>query len=684
MANTIRGLTVEISADASKFNKQMSAVRKDSKTTQTELNALQKSLQLDFDDKKFAQAQKKVQEAIDVTAERADLLRQRLQFLEENDSVDTSHYRQIQSELAQCELEGQKLQKQLEQINQMKFDAVATQIKNVGNGLASAGKAVAPLSAAAAGAIAAFGGLGLKAATTGAQLDDLSLRFGVSAEKIQEWQYLAVQTGVDIEVFNKALIRARASMLDLATGTENNATKAMRNLGLNIKNFASNEDMFDGVISALAAMEDKTLQAAYANEIFGDKIANQMLPFLNAGKEELQKFKDEFASMSTLSNEQVKALAQLDDTIYLLKESFKNVALQIGASFAPLLKKLADTLQNTLIPKLQQLAEWFNSLSLSQQEFIAKALLLVAALSPILLIIGKLTSGIGNIISLIPKLSGALSTLAAHPIVLIIAAIAAILVILYTKCEAFRESINRLVSTLGEALKPILDIVMELLQTLMDLISPILDTLGQILAVVINIVIDALSPLFEMLSLIFELIKPLLQLALIPLQIAFTALEVPLKVLGQLLQWLSPLFKLFANIVKGAFDIVIKVINVVLGAVESAVNFVIDVINGLIDTYNFLFGWLFGKADNIGHINLKINTSTGSTDNLDNIGNMDDSPYNSYDGVENGGTTGDIYNNDYSTSNKTQNVTVVIENYAQDVDVDALVLEINKKLAEEV
>lgn len=302
MANTIRGLTVEISADASKFNKQMSAVRKDSKTTQTELNALQKSLQLDFDDKKFAQAQKKVQEAIDVTAERADLLRQRLQFLEENDSVDTSHYRQIQSELAQCELEGQKLQKQLEQINQMKFDAVATQIKNVGNGLASAGKAVAPLSAAAAGAIAAFGGLGLKAATTGAQLDDLSLRFGVSAEKIQEWQYLAVQTGVDIEVFNKALIRARASMLDLATGTENNATKAMRNLGLNIKNFASNEDMFDGVISALAAMEDKTLQAAYANEIFGDKIANQMLPFLNAGKEELQKFKDEFASMSTLSN----------------------------------------------------------------------------------------------------------------------------------------------------------------------------------------------------------------------------------------------------------------------------------------------------------------------------------------------------------------------------------------------
>ena len=119
MANTIRGLTVEISADASKFNKQMSAVRKDSKTTQTELNALQKSLQLNFDDKKFAQAQKKAQEAIDITADKAKLLRDRLEFLEKNGNADTSHYRRIQSELAQCDLEAQQLQNQLEKINQI-------------------------------------------------------------------------------------------------------------------------------------------------------------------------------------------------------------------------------------------------------------------------------------------------------------------------------------------------------------------------------------------------------------------------------------------------------------------------------------------------------------------------------------------------------------------------------------
>lgn len=682
MSNTIRGLTVEISADASKFNKQMSAVRKDSKTTQTELNALQKSLQLDFDDQKFAQAQRKVQEAIDITAKQADLLRQRLQFLKDNNSIDTSHYRKLQSELAQCELEGQKLQKQLEQINKMKFDAIANQIKNIGDGLTKAGKITAPFSAAAAATLTTLSGLGIKAATTGAEIDDLSNRFGLSAEKIQEWQYLAMQTGVDIEVFNNALIKARAAMLDLARGTENNASKAMHNLGLNIKNFANDEEMFDGIINALAEVTDKTLQASYANQIFGDKIANQMLPFLNASTEELQKFKDEFASIGALTNNQVKILAQLDDTIYLLKESFKNIGLQIGASFAPLLKKITDTLQNTLIPKLQQLAEWFNNLSLSQQEFAAKALLLVASLSPVLLIIGKITTGVSSLIRIIPNLNGALTALGANPIVLILAAIAGILLILYTRCEAFRESINNLLSILGGALKPILDVIMGLIQTIMDLITPILDILGQILSVVVNIVIDAFSPMFETLSLIFELIKPLLKLALIPLQLAFIQLEVPLKILGQLLQWLAPLFKLFANIVKGAFNIVLKVINVVLGAIESAVNFIIDIINGLIDTYNFLLGWLFGEADKIGYVNLKIKTDIGENEDVGDIST--DSPYNSYDGVEKGGTTGDIYNNDYSTSNKTQNVTVVIQNYSDEVDVDALILEINKKLAEEV
>lgn len=689
MADSIRGLTVEISADASSFNKEMSQMRKAAQSSQSELAALQKSLDLEFDATKLARAQKVAQDAIDKTAANADVLRRRLEYLEKTGNADTSEYRKLQTELAQTELKGQQLQKQLEKLNTLKFDKLSSRITGVGDKITGAGRALAPFSAAAGTAITAAGALGVKAAATGAQIDDLSLRLGISAEKVQEYQYVTAQAGVEWAVFEKALIKARAAIVDLSAGTINNASKALQSLGLRIEDFDSKEAMFDGIIDALAGMEDKTLQTAYANEIFGDKIANQMLPFLNAGADAINQFKSEFATIAPLTNEQVSALAALDDTLYLVKESIKNAALQLGASFAPLIKSIADSIQNNLVPKLQKLAEWFNSLSLSQQQFALKALLVVAALAPLTMGVGKLVGAIGNIVKIIPSLQAGLSALAANPIVLIIAAVAAILIILYTQCEAFRESINNLVSMIGGALQPVLDVIMGLLQSVMDLLSPILEIIGGILATVINLVITALQPFFDMLTMIFNLLMPLLNVALIPLKLVLTLLQVPLQILGQLLGWLSPLFQIFGNIVAKIFGGVVKIINIVLGVIEDAVNFVIGIINGLIDGVNAALGWLGVHIDRIADVKLRIDTS--DIESMDDVNAIIDStpPDTSgagggtvYDGGNGTGTYGDTYNYDNSTTNKTQNVTVTIQNYASEVDTDALVKEINIKLAE--
>lgn len=80
MADNIRGLTVEISADATTFNKQMRELRSEAKSSQSELNALQKSLELKFDSATFERAQKVAQQAIDETAKAAETLRARLAF----------------------------------------------------------------------------------------------------------------------------------------------------------------------------------------------------------------------------------------------------------------------------------------------------------------------------------------------------------------------------------------------------------------------------------------------------------------------------------------------------------------------------------------------------------------------------------------------------------------------------
>ena len=375
--------------------------------------------------------------------------------------------------------------------------------------------------------------------------------------------------------------------------------------------------------------------------------------------------------------------------MYLVKQSIKNVGLQLGASFAPLIKSVADSIQNNLIPKLQKLAAWFNSLSLSQQQFAVKALLVVAALAPLTLGVGKLVGAVGNIIKVIPQLMSGLSALAAHPIILIIAAVAAILIILYTQCEAFREAINNLLSMISGALQPVLDVIIGLLQSVMDLLSPILEIVGGILGTIINLVVTALQPFFDMLTMIFNLLTPLLNVALIPLKVVLTALQVPLQILGQLLGWLSPLFQVFGNIVSKIFGGVVKIINIVLGVIEDAVNFVIGIINGLIDGVNAALGWLGVHIDRIADVKLRIDTS--DIESMDDVNAIIDStpPDTSgagggtvYDGGNGTGTYGDTYNYDNSTTNKTQNVTVTIANYAAEVDTDALVKKINIKLAE--
>ena len=195
-----------------------------------------------------------------------------------------------------------------------------------------------------------------------------------------------------------------------------------------------------------------------------------------------------------------------------------------------------------------------------------------------------------------------------------------------------------------------------------------------------------------MLTMIFNLLTPLLQVALIPLKIVLTALQVPLQILGQLLGWLAPLFQIFGNIVSKIFGGVVKIINIVLGVIEDAVNFVIGIINGLIDGVNAALGWLGVHIDRIADVKLRIDTS--EIESMDDVNAIIDStpPDTSGSGATGGGTVydgggttgsyGDVYNYDNSTTNKTQNITVKIENYAAEVDTDELVRQINVKLAE--
>ena len=717
LGENIRGLKVEISADATKFNKGMKDVRSAAKSAQADLATLQKSLQLEYNDKKFAEAQKVAQNAIDKTAQMADTLRARLQYLEQSGKVDTAEYQKLQNELHKAELQGQQLQKQLEEINKIKVDHLAKQFTDVGSKIQSAGKALAPFSALAAGTVTALGAAGKSAISTADEIATLATKYDMSSEALQRFNYVALQTDVSAEDLYKAFTKVRSGAADLATGTSSTASNALRQLRLDFDSFDGSEQQFYAIVDALSSMTDKTQMVAIANDIFGDKLATNLLPLIYAGTDAVNEYRAEFDELGALTDEQVENLAAFDNVLNKINTQIKNVVAQIGASLLPIMQSIADLISTKLVPKLQSLAEWFNNLTLGQQEFALKALLVVAALAPLTMGIGKLVSTIGSVIKVLPQLGSALTALEAHPIIAIIGVIAMILLLLYTRCEAFREAINNLVGTLTSALQPAMEAVQSVLEMVMSFITPIIDLVGGVLAEVINTLAAALQPVNDiiaelfsllqpifdiltetigaileplqpMLSALFSILQPILQVALIPIKLVLQALQVPLKMIGTLLGWLSPLFQVFGNIVNKIFGGVVKVINFVLGFIEDAINFVIGIINGLIDGVNKALGWLGVHIDRISEVKLRIDTS--DIESMDDVNAIIDStpPSTSesgdqtYDKIGAGGTTGDVYNNDYSTNNKTQNITVTIQNYASEVDTDALVKEINVKLAE--
>ena len=162
--------------------------------------------------------------------------------------------------------------------------------------------------------------------------------------------------------------------------------------------------MFSAVLQRLGEMDDQTLQAAYANEIFGDKIATQMLPYLQAGTEDLQKFKDEFAAMPSLSAEQAAALAELDDTYNRLSQTLQFSTAQLGLALAPVTERIIALIEEKFVPAIENIASWFSQLDPFLQNAIVALIGIAAVAAPVIIVLGKMVSGISVLIPVFARL----------------------------------------------------------------------------------------------------------------------------------------------------------------------------------------------------------------------------------------------------------------------------------------
>ena len=396
-----KSVTVKLGMDSSDFVKEMKKADREIKSTTNTAQNLAKSLDIEFNADVAVQAQKQYQRALEQTEEKAARLREELGKVEKSGGVDSENYSKLQLELAKTEAKAVTLRDKLEEIKNVKIEQLTEKVETLGNKITGAGQKFSVFSVAAAGVVAGAAAIGKQAAATGAEIDDMTQRFDISAETVQRWNYIALQSGVEATTFTNALVKARAAMSDLASGNANAAAETLQNLGISARQFGSDEEMFDGIVKALRNVEDSALQTAYANEIFGNKIATQLLPYINAGAEDLAKWNAEFDAMPSLTGEEAASLAELDDTFNRLSVTMQYATAQLGEAFAPIIERVIEFIEDTAVPALESFAEWFDSLPDGMQNTMLGMAGIIAVAGPLLIGIGKITSAMKNIFPLL-------------------------------------------------------------------------------------------------------------------------------------------------------------------------------------------------------------------------------------------------------------------------------------------
>lgn len=499
MAN--KSVSVKIGADTKDFIDGLKDADKQIKATQRTANELQKGLKLDFDEKNFVQAQKQYQKALEQTREKAESIRDKMKALEQSGKIDTEDFRTLELEAAKADTQVIKLEKDLEKLDKIKFESATKGITELSKGLETAAKKTKYLSGAAAAAYAGIIKLAKDAVETGDTIQTTADQYNLSAEAIQKWNYIALQSDVPAEQLYKSMTKARDAIGTALVGGTSTAKTALEALIGDLSKVPTDtEGAFNSVITALAGVEDKTMQAYYANEIFGERVATQLIPLLNQGADGLKELGEEFETMGYLSNEQVRKLADFDTEMNKVNTQLQNAKTELGTALLPVYKSLADTLQNRIVPAIKSVSSWFDNLSDRTKSMITNILLFTAALSPVLLIASK-------IVGIIPSILKGLNMLSAHPIIAIIGVVAGLMAYLYTTNEQFADSVNRLMKPLGKILESILKPISDVLSLIFEIAQPLIDMIGNELIQKFEILATVLEPVALLLEKISDYIS---------------------------------------------------------------------------------------------------------------------------------------------------------------------------------
>lgn len=237
----------------------------------------------------------------------------------------------------------------------------------VRRGMRGMGGVIAKGTAAGAAAFAAVGaaavGAAFKTASYGDEIAKTAPKLGISTDALQEARVWADRNGISAGKLDRAVGRLNQRVGRAVEGNEKYAD-AFAALGIELQdqqgNVRATEDVLADTISALSEIEDPALQSARAAEVFGTKMARDLMPALRDGSLSLEDAAALAHELGIVMDEDALAASErFTDEWANLKAAASGFLHEAGT---PVMMFLAENLfpfiREQVVPALRTFGQW--------------------------------------------------------------------------------------------------------------------------------------------------------------------------------------------------------------------------------------------------------------------------------------------------------------------------------------
>jgi phage-related minor tail protein len=356
---------------------------------------------------------------------------------------------------------------------------------------------------------------------------------------------------------------------------------------------ASQADVIKSIINDFNNMENEQEALTLAGTIWSALGEDNAMKIITSLGNVNNTYKDVTGAVTEASDQMYSGTGvKAEQAMKKIQTAFQTMGDAILPILTPIIEKIAD------------LATKFSKLNPTIQKIVLIVMGLVAAAGPVLIFVGKIISSVGTIIGVLGKLAPLFNIIKtaitgvttvfkllgtvvmANPIIAIITAIVAVFILLWNKCEWFRDFwIN-----LWEKIKEVAGVVWE---AITGFFTSAWET--------IKAIWDTVAPFFEA---IFEGIKKVVYVVVMLIAVYF---ETCWNIIKAVWEAVEPFFKAIWEGIKAVFSGVVNFFKTIFEGAWKAIKFVWDLVvayytaiwNGIKAIFTPVINWfkdIFSKA----------------------------------------------------------------------------------------